>query len=213
MRIAMSITGVTLVLAGGAAFFWNETRTPEAALVRAITPEQESIALPQAPFRLHEPVDEFLERITQKPFGVFITPETSPVQNDRFTGWHTGVDVEYEDTAGDIGVRAIADGIVIESTFAKGYGGVVVIRHIIDGKTLLALYGHLDPASILPKNTNVRQGQTIGVLGEGGTHETDDVRKHLHFSILKKDEIDLRGYVQDEKELEAWYDPQTFYAR
>lgn len=43
------------------------------------------------------PIAEFEKRITKKPFGIYITPQNSPVQPERFTGYHTGVDVEYED--------------------------------------------------------------------------------------------------------------------
>jgi hypothetical protein len=43
------------------------------------------------------PVPGFPEEITKKPFGIFINPETSPVQPERFRGYHTGVDVEVVD--------------------------------------------------------------------------------------------------------------------
>ena len=41
-------------------------------------------------------------RITKKPFGIFITTQNSPVQPERFSGYHTGVDVEYKDAEGRI---------------------------------------------------------------------------------------------------------------
>lgn len=34
------------------------------------------------------------ERITKKPFGVFVTPQNSPVNPERFRGYHTGTDFE-----------------------------------------------------------------------------------------------------------------------
>jgi len=160
---------------------------------------------------LIEPVDGFADRITKKPFGIYITPETSPVHPDRFTGYHTGVDAEYENVVEDVPVRAIDDGTVVLSRISSGYGGVLVIRHAINGVAVFALYGHLDPASLPAVGTRVRQGQNIGILGEGGGEETDGARKHIHFAMLKKEILDVRGYVLDEAELADWYDPLDFF--
>jgi len=157
------------------------------------------------------PIDGFYERIAKKPFGIYITPQTSPVQPDRFRGYHTGVDVEYEDVIEEMPVKAIAKGMVVFSQTAGGYGGVMVIRHNIKDQSLFALYGHLDPKSMLPPRTEVSKGQVIGVLGEGKTEETDGARKHLHFAILKKNSLDIRGYVLNKEELDDWYDPVEFY--
>ena len=164
-------------------------------------------------FPVIEPIEEFSNRITKKHFGMYITPETSPVQPDRFSGYHTGVDVEYEDTIEDVPVMAIADGTIVVNKVASGYGGVLVIRHTIDGENILALYGHLDPQSLPPDDVKeIKQGQILGVLGEGGTSETDGARKHLHFSLLKKERVDLRGYVQSQHELTDWYNPLDFFS-
>lgn len=157
------------------------------------------------------PIDEFYERITKKPFGIYITPQTSPVQPDRFEGYHTGVDIEYEGIVREIPVRAITSGKVILSKFASGYGGVIILRHNINDEDLFVLYGHLDPKSMLPQRTQVTKGQIIGFLGEGRTEETDGARKHLHFAMLKKNSLDIRGYAQNKEELEGWYDPLEFY--
>ena len=178
---------------------------------------------------IEAPIAEFFSRITKKPFGIYITPETSPVQPDRWTGYHTGVDIEYEDILEDVPVRAIADGEIVLNKFATGYGGVVVIRHNINGQDILALYGHLDPhfaptvvgaSRDKPHLKYVNQGQIIGILGQGYTEETDGARKHLHFSLIKKDvdstgspqALDIRGYVKTQEELAGWYDPEEFYS-
>lgn len=164
---------------------------------------------PEAAFA--PPIAEMEERVTKKPFGVFITPETSPVQPERFRGYHTGIDVEYGDVADDVPVSAIADGTVLTNRTASGYGGVVVIRHAIGNETLLALYGHLDPQTLPPQGKVVARGESIGLLGERGTSETDGERKHLHFAILKDGAVDLRGYVQNQEELTRWENPLTFF--
>lgn len=161
---------------------------------------------------LLEPVAEFRERITKKPFGIYITPDHSPVSPERFTGYHTGVDVEYADVAGDVVVRAVAPGTVRVAKAAQGYGGVVAIEHEINNEKISAIYGHLAPSSLPRVGTSVAAGDTIGRLGAGGTAETDGERKHLHFAILATAAIDLRGYVPTQPELSAWRDPQELFS-
>lgn len=202
-------------LIGWSYFHINRTQFLQSAqIVNALQndPSTQINLLPISSSNLIEPVDEFRERITKKPFGIFITPETSPVQPDRFTGYHTGVDAEFSDIVGDVPVKAIADGTVIISTWATGYGGVVVIKHVIDGASLFAIYGHLDPASFLPPDTNqVKAGDQIGILGDDHSRETDDVRKHLHFSLYTGEKIDFRGYVKTKEELIPWLNPLDLY--
>lgn len=79
------------------------------------------------------PVTQFKDRITKKPFGILIDPQTLPVQPVRFSGYHTGVDFEYDDVSSEVPVVAIADGTVVRSTTASGYGGVLVVRHTMNG--------------------------------------------------------------------------------
>jgi hypothetical protein len=157
------------------------------------------------------PIKEFSSRITKKPFGIYITPKNSPVQPERFTGYHTGVDVEYGDIEYEVAIVAITDGIVERSEWVSGYGGVMAIRHIIDNKKYLAIYGHLNPDKLTPKGKNVIKGGQIGILGKGMSIETDGERKHLHFALYTGDDINLRGYVNNEGELSAWVDPVIFF--
>lgn len=159
-------------------------------------------------FEIISPVAEFNSRITKKPFGIFITQKDSPIQPERFTGYHTGIDVEYEDVESEVKVFAIADGVVEHSGWVSGYGGVLAIRHFIDGKTYLAIYGHLNPDSLIKNGTEVLAGEQIGVLGQGFSHETDNERKHLHFALYTGSDINLRGYVSNIEQLSAWIDPQ-----
>lgn len=171
-----------------------------------------SITNLETPTTLLEPIDGFKQRITKKPFGIFITPETSPVQPERFSGFHTAVDIEYEDKPNtDIPVRAIADGTVSVSTTATGYGGVLVIRHEIGGKTRVVIYGHLDSASLPKVGATIKGGEQIGVLGEGNTKETDGGRKHLHFGVRADDEPNIKGYVTRKGELIGWQNPLELY--
>ncbi|MBU0598441.1 M23 family metallopeptidase [Patescibacteria group bacterium] len=157
------------------------------------------------------PVDEFLQRITKKPFGIYITPATSPVQPEKFSGYHTGVDVEFTDIEDKVIVKSVAAGQVIEVRQVSGYGGVVVIQHQIDDQPVLGLYGHLNLESVTVQlGESVTKGQQIGILGQSGP-ETDGERKHLHFGLIKGSTINYLGYVKTEAELSAWLDPLEFY--
>lgn len=161
---------------------------------------------------LTKPIDELTSRITKKPFGIFITRENSPVQPERFSGYHTGIDVEYEDKPNvPIPVHAIAPGRVVHSGRAAGYGGVLVISHQIGSENKLALYGHLDPSSLLKIGSEVSAGQRIGILGEGGTSETDGERRHLHFAVIKGETVNLKGYVKNQQDLAGWEDPLKIF--
>jgi murein DD-endopeptidase MepM/ murein hydrolase activator NlpD len=152
-----------------------------------------------------------MARITKKHFGQYITPATSPVQPEKFTGYHTGVDVEYADVTADVPVYAIADGTVLTARTATGYGGVMAIQHTINGKKYIAVYGHLDPKSLVATGTSVKAGQQIAILGDGYSSETDGERKHLHFGIVKGTTLTIAGYVQTQVELAKWIDPLTLY--
>lgn len=157
---------------------------------------------------LHAPIENFESLINFKPFGVYITPQSSPVQPERFTGYHTGIDIEV-DTETETPVYAIADGKVELARTVNGYGGVMILSHEIDGETYSVLYGHLDPASF--SEGEVKKGQQIAVLGEAYSQETDGERKHLHFSIKPGLDLDLKGYVQNESALSGWVDPISLY--
>src|SRR4051812_44989022 len=61
---------------------------------------------------LHDPVAGFLSRVTKKPFGIYITPSNSPVQPEKFTGYHTGADAEYGEVTADVPVYSVASGTV-----------------------------------------------------------------------------------------------------
>ena len=66
-------------------------------------------------------------RVTKKPFGIYITSGNSPVQPEKFAGYHTGVD--FETTAAeagiDIPVPVFCDGKLLLKKSANGYGGVI----------------------------------------------------------------------------------------
>lgn len=157
---------------------------------------------------LVSPARDFVSAVTKKPFGIFITPETSPVQPERFLGYHTGADAELP--AGTP-VSAIADGRVLRSGRAPGYGGLVVIEHTIAGRRVVSISGHLDPASLAAAGNAVARGQRIGEVGDAFSSETDGERAHLHFGISVGADVNIAGYVSSPEELASWVDPTTFF--
>lgn len=188
----------------------NEAPNPVSGPELGKVPDEVSETVVEESPELVLPIDEFVSRITKKSFGTYVTPNDSPVQPERFTGFHTAVDVEYDDVTGDVPVRAIADGEVIFSGTIGGYGGVV--RQVIEweGAMYTIVYGHLDSTSTIDVGT-VSQGATIGILGDGYTSETANERKHLHFSVQPGRSDDVRGYVGSESALSAWIDPLKFF--
>ena len=160
---------------------------------------------------LVEPVAEFKRRVTKKPFGVYVTSKNSPVQPERFTGYHTGADAEYGDVSADVPVYSVADGVITASKTAAGLGGVIQEKIGLNGAAHTVEYGHIRPGSLPKVGQSFKRGEQIGVLGTGYTVETDGERKHLHFAVLSDDRTDLRGYVASKADLSGWLEPLSLY--
>lgn len=180
--------------------------TPDVAIAPAAdsTPTQSISAFA-------EPVANFKAHVTKKPFGIYITPQNSPIQPERFSGYHTGADAEYQDMTDDVPVYAIADCTIVLSRTASGYGGVFMISFDLNGVTHTALYGHIRPSGLPKVGTSFKHGEQLGFLGAGYSSETDGERRHLHFAILSDSRLDIKGYVQSKAELSGWIDPLTLF--
>ena len=168
-----------------------------------------AIGVSESNWLFQPPLDRAAERVTKKPFGIYITPQNSPVQPERFQGYHTGTDFEIfpEEISVDVSVKAICDGKILEKRTASGYGGILVQNCILDNQSITVLYGHLKLASIAKKTGDaLTKREEIGVLGKAYSVETDGERKHLHLGIHKGSGIDIRGYVQNQSELSGWID-------
>lgn len=168
---------------------------------------------PQTQSKLSEPISGALARVTKKPFGIYITPATSPVQPEKFTGYHTGTDFETtaEEQNTDVSVYAACTGKLVLKRFASGYGGVAVESCNLEGSPVTIIYGHLRLTSIIPGTGDiVNEGDQIAVLGTGFSSETDGERKHLHFGIHKGTAVVILGYVQNKSDLSGWQDPEQY---
>lgn len=159
------------------------------------------------------PMDKAPERITKKTFGMFITPENSPVKPDNFHGFHTGVDWEIfpEELEKDVPVRAMCSGTLKLKKSVFGYGGVAIEECEVLGEPATVIYGHLDLGSIKTAvGGEIKAGEVIGILGEHKSVETDGARKHLHLAIHRGKSIELKGYIDSQNQLSSWIDPCLF---
>jgi murein DD-endopeptidase MepM/ murein hydrolase activator NlpD len=76
-------------------------------------------------------------------------------------------------------IRAAADGTVLETSYAGGYGNQVVIEHgNIDGDYVATSYNHLSGFAV-GSGENVDRGEVIGYVGTTGM----STGCHLHFMV------------------------------
>ena len=187
----------------------NSNGNDNTAPINTNTNSSTPIAAPKS--SLVEPVADFRARVTKKPFGIYITPQNSPVSPERFTGYHTGADAEYTDVSTDVPVYAVADGTVVLSRTASGYGGVFMIEITLNGAKHTALYGHIRPSSLPKVGQKVTKGEQLALLGTGYSSETDGERRHLHFAILADNSLTITGYVSSKSQLSGWLDPLNYF--
>ena len=156
------------------------------------------------------PLPNAAARMTKKFFGTYVTPQNSPVQPERFTGFHTGVDFEtFPDEQNiDVPVQAVCGGSVLSASWVSGYGGVLVQSCTWNGEAVTILYGHLNVDSLtVKKGAAVTTGMVIGNLGKGFSTQTDGERKHLHLSVHLGTAVNFRGYVTSQDQLSGWINP------
>ncbi|OGZ31968.1 MAG: hypothetical protein A2V69_03615 [Candidatus Portnoybacteria bacterium RBG_13_40_8] len=159
--------------------------------------------------KFSSPIDRWSERITKKPFGIYISPNSSPIQPEHFSGYHTGSDFEIfpDEEDKDVEIKTVCSGKLLEKRYVSGYGGTIVQQCEFENQDITVLYGHLKLSSIgININQQIFAGDKIGILGKGFSSETDGERKHLHISIHKGTNINLAGYVQNSGQLSNWID-------
>jgi len=111
------------------------------------------------------------------------------VRNDPFLGrpaMHTGLD--FRAASGDP-VRATANGKVVSSGWAGGYGRMVEIDH---GNGLSTRYGHLSDISVRVGD-QIKIGQVIGAVGSTGR----STGPHLHYETrIDGDAVDPQKFLR-----------------
>lgn len=161
------------------------------------------------------PLPGAYNRPTPLHFGLYVTPDpaNNPIDPpERFTGYHAATDFEIKkgEEDKDIPVYAVCGGMIHYSGYAEGYGGLLTEYCNIKGQDVTIIYGHLAIDSLVPSGTAVETGAQLGILGAARSKDTDGSRKHLHLGIVKGHSSEVRGYVQDPKELDLYLDPQVF---
>lgn len=91
--------------------------------------------------------------------------------------FHSGIDIVAPKGTT---VMATATGIVVNSSFTKGYGNYILIKHTSSLKTL---YAHLW-VNLVKTGDAVVQGQIIGLVGDTGM----TTGPHLHYEVHIKDQ-------------------------
>ena len=92
---------------------------------------------------------------------------------------HAGTDIAKP---GHHEIYASAAGTVSRSYLSSSYGECIMILHSINGQTYETVYAHMKSGSRRFKaNQKVKQGQTIGIMGNTG----NSTGQHLHFEIHK----------------------------
>ncbi len=102
------------------------------------------------------------------------------VEEGRF--YHLGVDVILP-----LGTPLLAplDATVVESYYEEGkgnYGGLVLLRHDVNGDVFYSLYGHLNRDKLPTVGTRIERGTPFAYVGD--FHENGDWFYHTHLQIL-----------------------------
>ncbi len=209
MQFISVIILVALLLLQNRTLEGSAVTTQQWSSVRSILPRTST----GTATNLHWPLPYAYNRPTPLHFGLFVTPD--PKQNpidppERFIGFHAATDFEIvsgEENA-DVPVYAICKGPVVYSGFAKGYGGLLVQQCTLRNEEVTVLYGHLALDALPAPGTALRPGQQLSILAASRSHDADGNRKHLHLGIHRGPQLDVRGYVQREQELQHYIDPQ-----
>lgn len=114
------------------------------------------------------------------------------VYSETLQEWttHLGIDIKADKTTV---VKASADGKIKSIKNDPRYGLSIIIEHQNGYETL---YANLLTSEFVQVGENVKQGQSIGTVGDTATFEIAD-DAHLHFEISKNGEnLDPNGYIK-----------------
>lgn len=103
---------------------------------------------------------------------------------------HTAIDIKADKTSV---IKSAADGIVRSIVNDPRYGLTVIIEHDDGYETV---YSNLLTAEFVVEGEEVKQGQTIGTVGNTAAFESE-MECHLHFELLKDGEyVDPSIYLK-----------------
>lgn len=128
-------------------------------------------------------VEEVKDPIFTKPVEGEISKEFANenlIYSETLKEWitHTGIDIKADKTTV---VKASEEGTIKSIKNDPRYGITIVIEHNNGYETV---YSNLLTAEFVKEEEKVKQGQTIGTVGNTAVFEIAD-EPHLHFEILK----------------------------
>ena len=201
------------VTAPAAQQVFDNANIPQALNQKIAASDQVPVAIAQNGKQTFDPIEGALKKITKKPFGIYITAKNSPVQPEKFQGFHTGADLEINlnELNSDVPVLALCDGKFLAARNVGGYGGVLVQSCLLDGSDVTVIYGHIRLSDVTLKiGQQIKAGDFLANLGDAYSAQTDGERKHLHLGIHLGNTINILGYVQDKAQLSGWIDPAKY---
>ena len=217
------LAGIVVISVSGCTLPFSQTAVSQPTTVDPIEAFQESVADLGSTLELETqlqtafsgvtnpssglvyPMANYTAARTKKVFGQYIAPDSG----DRFSGYHTGDDIEVSDLAAVVPVYALTDVTIVQKQTVSGYGGVVIVEFVDAGVTYHALYGHLKLDSVTAVvGDAVAGGTQLGVLGDDQSEQTDGERKHLLFGLYPYTSTELyAGYVANDADLVNWVNP------
>ena len=129
----------------------------------------ETITPNSAPRSAPEPPDSALEN--------FIAPLSGSINSvfgPRNGNFHDGVDIGAPEGTP---VHAVAEGEVVYSNQLRGYGNMVIVRHV---GGIVSVYAH-NQLNLVHEGQKVERGEVIAKVGSTGRV----TGPHLHFEIAK----------------------------
>ena len=116
----------------------------------------------------------------------------SLVYSETLKEWttHLGVDIKAEKGTE---VKAASEGTVKSIKNDPRYGLTIIIEHSNGYKTV---YANLLTTELVSEGEKIKQGQTIGTVGDTAVYEVVD-EPHLHFEIIKNNEnVNPSDYIK-----------------
>jgi len=166
---------LAIVLAVGIVFSANQTSSAGSAALPLgeLLPSAAQGYLPEI-----ERSARSLDKLASRPTIWPTTGEVTSTFGWRNSPWGGGKELHQGiDIANSMGtpIVAVADGDVVQSTLAGGYGNVVQIDH---GNGIVTIYGH-NSRLLAQVGDRVRKGQVIAYMGSTGR----STGPHVHYEI------------------------------
>ncbi len=159
----------------------HRQRDAERALVKQFEEDERAIASQIAEF-LRKARAGTIPSVKLPTFtGRFSRPVSAPITSGFGSRYHPILKIRRPHEGIDFGARsgtpigAAADGIVIASTYLRGYGNTVILDH---GGGYQTLYGHCS-RSFVTAGQHVKRGEHIATVGATGLASGP----HLHFEV------------------------------